>query len=160
MGITAEQLAALQANLSRGSKTPSPTSPSLAATKKKRGEPERDGQVKLAPERDALLGKRKWFHVPNERSSKRQAGRLSEEGVKPGVPDIVAIKRTLSGKPGAVAEMKAPKHKRPSNPLAGTSPEQRAWLESYAEEGYETAVCYSAEEALAFFKLVYFGGAK
>ena len=111
--------------------------------------PERVEQVVLAAWLDGLacIGPRKWCHPPNERSSAREAARLSEEGVKPGVPDVLIFKRTRALAPGLAIEMKAPKRRREADPYAGTSETQRDWIESLLEEGWVCAVCYSAEEA-------------
>lgn len=158
MGITAEQLAALQQNLSRKGVAPSPTAPSLAAPRKPRGEPERDEQVLVADQLDAWFGDCAWCHIPNERSSKKQAGRLSEEGVKSGVPDNVIFKRTPCGKPGFVFEMKAPEREVRNDDYAACSDKQRAWLWMFCEQGWEVGCFYRAEDAIAAVERVYFGG--
>lgn len=150
----AAKLQAQSAAARRGERPTPSTLPSLAARPK--GEPERVEQVALARWLDARLPGL-WCHVPNERSSARQAGRLAVEGVKAGVPDVLIFRRTPEGGAGVAVELKAPSRKAAKNPTAGTSPEQRAWLATLAQEGWKTAVCYSAEEAQGFISSIYGG---
>jgi len=163
MNVTPEQFAEMQARVqaNRGgvpqTETPSPTPPSLAAPVPVTNT-ERDEQVDLAGRLDALLGVRGWFHIPNQRSSKKQRGLLKAEGVKRGVPDIMCIVRPPDGSPGVVVEMKSPKHKGTRNPQAGSKPDQRAWLWALAEQGWHAMVCNSADKAFAFIYEIYFGG--
>lgn len=146
-------VAALRNNLARAKTAPKtttsndPASSSLAALpRKKKGEPERAEQVALAVWLDAHF-KGLWCHVPNERSSARQAGRLAQEGVKPGVPDVLIFRRSPLGWAGCAVELKAPSRQSPTNPRAGASPEQCAWLDALASQGWAVQVCYSADEA-------------
>ena len=70
------------------------------------------------------------------------AAKLKAEGVKSGVPDLfLAVAKTVDGKQkhGLYIEMKSAKGK--------TSHSQKWWLEHLAIGGYETAVCYSFDEA-------------
>lgn len=165
MNVTPEQFAEMQARVRANrsgapqTETPSPTPPSLAAPVPTTNT-ERDEQVDLAGRLDALLGVRGWFHIPNQRSSKKQRGKLKGEGVKPGVPDIMCIVRPPDGSPGVVVEMKSPKHKGTRNPQAGTKENQRAWLWALAEQGWHAMVCNSADKAFAFIYEIYFGGVK
>jgi hypothetical protein len=150
----AATLKARSAAARRGERPSPSTLPSLAAPKPK-GEPERAEQVALARWLDSAFDGL-WCHVPNERSSARQAGRLAQAGVKPGVPDVLIFRRTQDGAPGCAVELKAPSRRAAANPTAGTSPEQRAWLAALAQEGWMTAVCYSAAEARLFIESMYF----
>ncbi len=80
------------------------------------------------------------FHIPN--GGKRNittAKRLKAEGVKAGVPDIfLAVAR--NGYHGLFIEMKVGYNKPTAN--------QRKWLRELDEQGYQTSVCYSKEEAM------------
>lgn len=109
--------------------------------------PERVEQCLIAAWLDEVLTARKWCHIPNERSSARQAARLSEEGVKSGMPDVMIFKRTKGGAPGLALELKAPARKRADNPTAGCSETQLAAALSLMEEGWIWGCVYSAEEA-------------
>lgn len=76
------------------------------------------------------------------------AKKLKAEGVKKGVPDILCFAHGWGskGQPcnGLAIEMKRPEvRNRPS----AVKPDQRAWLQALLEEGWDTCVCYSAEEA-------------
>ena len=89
------------------------------------------------------------FHVPNGGARAKQtrrgkggqvvtfspeAQRLKASGVKPGVPDVLLL-APRQGYAGLVIEMKAEDGR--------VRPEQRAWLEHLAEEGYKVLVCRS-----------------
>ena len=79
------------------------------------------------------------FHVPNGGGrSKSQAAKLKAEGVRAGVSDILCLMPSICYH-GLCIEMKV----KPNKP----TPEQKKFLESAAEQGYKTAVCYSADEA-------------
>lgn len=164
MNLTAQQAAEMQARvaLTKRGEQPTPlTTPSLAAPKKPRLRPERAEQVALAARLDAALPPFSWFHVPNERSSAKQAGELQEEGVKSGVPDILITLPTPANEPGAAIEMKDPKKKTRTNSFSGTSENQRGWLWVLASRGWRVCVAYSADEAWAFVCEVYLiGGVK
>lgn len=126
--------------------------------KNPKDKPERVEQVVLAAWLDGLpVFARKWCHVPNERSSARQTARLSQEGVKSGVPDVMIFRRTRMLCPGVAVELKAPSRKRDADPFKGLSDTQRAWGESLLEEGWVWAVCCSAEEAAAIIIREYEG---
>ena len=80
------------------------------------------------------------FHVPNGGARKRvEAAILVGMGVKKGYPDI-ALDVARGGYHGLRIEMKV----HPNRPTA----EQRAWLARLDGEGFKTAVCYSADEAI------------
>ena len=80
------------------------------------------------------------YHVPNGGSRKKaEAGRFRAEGVKAGVPDL-CLPVARNGKHGLYVEMKWGKNK--------TTGEQDWWLEQLRQQGYETAVCWTAEEAM------------
>lgn len=86
------------------------------------------------PELDML------YHITNEGMRSVVTGaRLKAEGLRPGVPDLcLAVSR--GGAHGLYIEMKRTKGGR-------LSPEQAAWLEKLAREGYATAVCKGWEQA-------------
>lgn len=147
MGLSLKDAATLQVRVKNAREGIAPTdSPLPRSLPKKRGEPERVEQVALAVWLD-LRFPGLWCHVPNERSSARQAGRLAEEGVKPGVPDVLIFRRSPLGWTGCAIEMKAPSRRSETNPRAGASPEQLAWLDALASQGWAVQVCYSADEA-------------
>lgn len=86
------------------------------------------------PELDML------YHITNEgKRSVVTCARLKSEGLKPGVPDLcLAVAR--GGAHGLYIEMKRTKGGR-------VSPQQAAWLEKLAHEGYATAICRGWEQA-------------
>ncbi len=86
------------------------------------------------PELDML------YHITNEgKRSVVTGARLKSEGLKPGVPDLcLAVAR--GGAHGLYIEMKRTKGGR-------VSPQQAAWLEKLAHEGYATAICKGWEQA-------------
>lgn len=61
------------------------------------------------------------------------------QGVKAGVPDL-CLPVARNGKHGLYVEMKWQNNK--------TTEKQDWWLEQLRQQGYETAVCWSAEEAM------------
>lgn len=77
------------------------------------------------------------YHVPNEGKRKNGAV-LKAMGMKSGVPDVV-LPVVKNGFPGLYIEMKFKNNK--------TTPEQAAFMTALRQQGYQTAVCYSAEEA-------------
>ncbi len=81
------------------------------------------------------------FHIPNggKRNSK-EAAHLKEQGVKPGVPDL-CIPLACGIYHGLYIEMKADKNK--------TTDKQDEWLDLLSQNGYQTAVCWSFDEARA-----------
>lgn len=98
----------------------------------------------------------KWmFAVPNGGyRDKRTAGKLKATGVKAGVPDIwlPVSKKEVWGASlgkitfGLIIELKI-RTKRRTDPLAGTSDEQKEWLEQLRQQGYAVHVCYGWEDA-------------
>lgn len=87
-----------------------------------------------------------FCHVPNEGARGRtEASILSMMGTRRGVPDLLIFEpqtyRSVTW-PGAAIEMKR---------AGGDGPtaSQQHWLDSLADRGWLTAVCYGAEEALA-----------
>ena len=81
------------------------------------------------------------FHVANERTTSPQSGALlKRKGVLSGVSDILIMKPSKE-KHGAAIELKSKNGK--------VSPNQQSFLDTLAENGYFTAVCYSADEAIA-----------
>lgn len=90
--------------------------------------------AKNFPELDLL------YHVPNGGSRNQlEAANLKRQGVKAGVPDLVLpVPRQQFH--GLYVEMKWGKNT--------TTEKQDWWLEQLRQQGYETAVCWSAEEAM------------
>ena len=87
------------------------------------------------PELDLL------HHIPNGGSRNQlEAANLKRQGVKAGVPDL-CLPVAKNGKHGLYVEMKWGKNT--------TTDNQEWWLEQLTQQGYKTAVCYSAEAALA-----------
>ncbi len=87
----------------------------------------------------------KWMlHVPNGgKRTKAQAGRLKAMGVKGGALDVL-LPRKYRGWPGLAIELKSAKGR--------TTPEQDAWLEAFAEDGYVTGVARTLDEFMALVK--------
>lgn len=84
------------------------------------------------------------FHIPNGGSRNRiEAANLKRQGVKAGVPDL-CLPVPKNGYHGLYIEMKYGKNK--------PTDKQEEWLESLRQHGYETAVCYSADEAREVIK--------
>lgn len=89
------------------------------------------------------------FHIPNEgKRSLATGGRLKAEGLKPGVPDI-CLPVPRGPYHGLYIEMKAGRNRVTEN--------QKWWLNRLSWQGYQTAVCYSCEEAAECIKK-YLGG--
>ena len=86
------------------------------------------------------------YAVPNGgKRAKITGAMLKREGVRAGVPDLVMpigkYSQSLNYKwSGLIIEMKKPKGR--------TSKEQREWLAFFEAQGYQTAVCFSAQEAI------------
>ncbi len=79
------------------------------------------------------------FAIPNGgHRHKAVAAKMVAEGVKRGVPDV-CLPVPRGDHHGLYIEMKYGRN--------GTSPDQDAWLEALAGQGYKTAVCYSFEAA-------------
>ena len=79
-------------------------------------------------------------HIPNGGSrNQMEAANLKRQGVKAGAPDL-CLPVARNGKHGLYVEMKWQKNK--------TTEKQDWWLEQLRQQGYETAVCWSAEEAM------------
>jgi hypothetical protein len=79
------------------------------------------------------------FAVPNAaKRSKSLAAMMKAEGMQSGISDIICLFPSICYH-GLCIEMKI----KPNKP----TPEQKMFLESAAEQGYKTAVCYSADEA-------------
>lgn len=80
------------------------------------------------------------YHIPNGGSRNQlEAQNLKAQGVKAGVPDL-CLPVARGNFHGLYIEMKYGKNK--------TTDKQRYWLAELKEQGYETAVCYGAEEAM------------
>ena len=81
------------------------------------------------------------FHIPNGGyRHPATAARMKELGVKPGVPDLF-LPAARGNYHGLWIEMKRQKGGK-------VSPMQTAWLESLTAQGYKTAVCRGATEAI------------
>ncbi len=81
------------------------------------------------------------FHIPNGGyRHPATAARMKELGVKPGVPDLF-LPAARGNYHGLWIEMKRKKGGK-------VSPMQTAWLESLTAQGYKTAVCHGAAEAI------------
>ena len=96
------------------------------------------------PSVQKLMPALRWLHhSPN--GGKRDAftgGQMKALGVRRGFPDLILPMASYnSWKIGLAIEMKAPGGR--------TSPEQRAWLDMLALQGWTVDVCYSADEARA-----------
>lgn len=84
------------------------------------------------------------YHVPNGGSRNQlEAVNLKRQGVKAGVPDL-NLPVALNGFHGLYIEMKFGKNK--------TTEKQNWWLEQLEKQGYKTAVCYGADEAIDTIK--------
>lgn len=84
------------------------------------------------------------YHVPNGGSRNQlEAANLKRQGVKAGVPDL-NLPVALQGFHGLYIEMKFGKNK--------TTEKQKWWLEQLQQQGYKTAVCYGADEAIDTIK--------
>lgn len=80
------------------------------------------------------------FHVPNGGSRNRiEAQNLKAQGVKAGVPDL-CLPVPHGSYHGLFIELKYGKNK--------TTDKQEWWLAQLAAQGYKTAVCYGADEAM------------
>ncbi len=88
------------------------------------------------------------------RSSIRQAVAAKEAGMKKGVPDIF-LPIPAGTKSGLFIEMK-----RKDGRLSDLSDEQRWWLAALHDQGYQTAVCFGAEQAVETIKAYMAGGGK
>lgn len=85
------------------------------------------------------------MHVANEgKRSKAYGAKLKSMGMRPGFPDLLIV-RARGKYHGFAIEMKYGKNK--------TTPEQDQWLWRLAQEGYATAICYSADEAINLIKI-------
>lgn len=83
------------------------------------------------------------FHVPNgEYRDKATAGKLKSMGVRGGVPDILILARSGEYAGCAIELKRSDKSNRPT-------PEQWAWINHLAFEGWYAQVCYGATEAIA-----------
>jgi len=96
------------------------------------------------------------FAVPNAaKRSKSLAAMMKAEGLQSGVSDIICLMRSGHDNPrerycGLCIEMKI----KPNKP----TPEQKKFLGSVADQGYKTAVCYSADEAFEVLEKYLKGG--
>ena len=85
------------------------------------------------------------FAIPNGGfRHKRTAAMLQREGVKAGVPDIM-LPVPRGNYHGLFVELKR------ANRQNHATTNQRQWLDDLAAQGYATAICYGADEALGVF---------
>lgn len=79
-------------------------------------------------------------HSANEgKRSKSYGAKLKRMGLRPGFPDLL-ITRARGGYHGFAIEMKYGNNKPTSD--------QKEWLRRLSQEGYATAVCYTAADAI------------
>lgn len=89
------------------------------------------------------------YHIPNGgKRNAAEAAHLKRLGVKAGVPDLF-LPVPLHGYHGLYIEMKADKGR--------VSEKQSEWLGWLTNQGYCTAVCYGADQAICVIKN-YYGG--
>lgn len=119
--------------------------------KKKRNDPE-------GAEQRVYLDRLRWtrpdvwactFSVANERMSRGEAGRLKALGVRVGIPDLLCILPSPSGRwRGMALEFKAPGRERQAR--GGRTVAQVEWGERFeVVAGWFYRVVYSADEAWA-----------
>jgi hypothetical protein len=84
--------------------------------------------------------------IPNERSNKRQAIRLSQSGVLKGAPDLL-IFDAPAGSPGCIGT--AMELKRDGAPPSSVRPEQRAVLAQLAKRNWLALEGLGLKDALA-----------
>lgn len=83
-------------------------------------------------------------HTPNEgKRSKSYGAKLKKMGMRKGFPDLL-VTRARGGYHGLAIEMKVGNNK--------PTEDQKWWLRKLASEGYKTAVCYGADEAIGVIK--------
>ena len=89
-----------------------------------------------------------WFHVPNGGNRDAITGKhLKQQGVKPGVPDIL-IFRELHQPPtfaGVAIELKRQRG-------GVVTKDQRRWIDLLMQRGWKCEVCRGAHEAVAFIE--------
>ncbi len=87
------------------------------------------------------------YHIPNEgKRSNYTGGKMKKEGMKNGVSDVcLPLARGIYH--GFYIEMKYGKNK--------LTDEQLLFLKGVKKQGYATAVCYTAEEAIRKLKLYF-----
>lgn len=107
-----------------------------------------ESQVQIAVARYLRLCNVLFTHVPN--GGLRNivtARRLADEGVQKGCPDLLIFTRPPRVVParGAAIELKREKGGR-------VSPAQKEWLARLETNGWVTAVCHGAVEAIAMLK--------
>lgn len=109
---------------------------------------EREEQEALATWLDASA--LRWCHVPNERASRAEAGKLKRQGVKAGVPDVLVFSR-VPGRPevrGVAIELKRRR--------GGTVREtQREWIEGLRQSGWVAEVCRGSGDAIALLRRLF-----
>lgn len=109
---------------------------------------ERQEQAAIAKWLDLALGSMGWCHVPNGGSRHRvEAARLTGQGVKAGVPDLLIFRRPPFRPEvrGVAIELKRRRGGRVSD-------EQRAWLTELAAEGWLAMTAHGWDEARAFLE--------
>lgn len=92
-----------------------------------------------------------WLHPPNEaKRSARTGYELKRMGLKPGAPDALIFTPPPGkfGINGVAIELKRQKG-------SHVSPEQRDFLAALTNNGWKTAVCFGASDAIAFLNELY-----
>lgn len=85
-------------------------------------------------------------HVPNGgKRNAREAARFKKMGVRAGFPDLFLF-IPIGGFHGLAIEMKKPIVKGESKPRVTDS--QKVWMFRLSAQGYQTAICYGAEQAI------------
>lgn len=95
----------------------------------------------------------RFFAVPNGgQRHPAVAAKLKAEGCEPGAPDLVITQRPpgLHGIAAIAIEMK-----RRNGVPSDVRPEQREWLGHLTEQGWRTAVCFGADDAIALLEGLY-----
>lgn len=136
-----------------GGKHPPSTDTDAARVRRRNERIEDQEQAAYVAEVDAAIARNLpgadcIFSIPNANAAGPVVGQtLKETGRRAGVPDLlIAVPREVAGirYAGCFLEMK-----RPAGSPSDVSPEQRAWLERLAAQGYMTVVVFGWREALA-----------
>lgn len=94
-----------------------------------------------------------WFHVPNERASRKTRGRLAKQGVRSGVPDYIILHPfTHEGAlySGVAIELKRRKGGR-------LQESQKQWLDRLNKVSMWAEVCHGFDEARELLRRFYGG---
>lgn len=124
--------------------------------KGKRRDPEGDEQrevVRYLRDRGDLL----FCSVPNEHQMPSERGRLVALGLSPGAPDLLIFTPFViaDAYSGLAIEMKRPDLERPEDPLSGTSPAQRQWIDDLGACRWRVGVRYTSTAAIRLIEECY-----